>query len=134
MKFIDDLNLCRKKHLLAFVAAITFDRGDYFFEKNTVQQLIADYLANLPDATSDPVNFESDSEVVLKAIEAQHGLLVERARGIYSFSHLTFQEYFTAREIVNNSDSTSFGKTGQPPNREALARSLVVSSWDVAKS
>jgi predicted NACHT family NTPase len=28
------LNLCRKKHLLAFVAAITFDRGDYFFEKN----------------------------------------------------------------------------------------------------
>ncbi|NEQ88152.1 MAG: histidine kinase, partial [Moorea sp. SIO2I5] len=30
----------------------------------------------------------------------QHGLLVERARRIYSFSHLTFQEYFTARAIV----------------------------------
>ncbi|MBD1826883.1 NACHT domain-containing NTPase [Microcoleus vaginatus GB1-A2] len=98
-----NLNLCRKKHLLAFVAAITFARGDYFFEKNTVQQLIADYLANLPDGTTDPVQLESHSEVVLKAIEAQHGLLVERARGIYSFSHLTFQEYFTAREIVTNS-------------------------------
>jgi predicted NACHT family NTPase len=98
-----DLNLCRKKHLLAFVAAITFERGDYFFEKNQIQQVIADYLANLPDGTTDPVELEIRSEVVLKAIEAQHGLLVERARGIYSFSHLTFQEYFTAREIVNNS-------------------------------
>ncbi|MBE9162069.1 NACHT domain-containing NTPase [Tychonema sp. LEGE 06208] len=98
-----NLNLCRKKHLLAFVAAITFERGDYFFDKNTVQQLIAEYLANLPDATTNRVQLESDSEVVLKAIEAQHGLLVERARGIYSFSHLTFQEYFTATEIVTNS-------------------------------
>ncbi|MEG4210565.1 NACHT domain-containing NTPase [Microcoleus sp. S13_B4] len=98
-----NLNFSHKQHLLAFVAAITFERGDYFFDKNTVQQLIADYLANLPDGTTDPVKFEIHSEVVLKAIEAQHGLLVERARGIYSFSHLTFQEYFTARQIVKNS-------------------------------
>jgi predicted NACHT family NTPase len=105
-----DLNLCRKKHLLAFVAAITFERGDYFFEKNQIQQVIADYLANLPDATTDRVQLESHSEVVLKAIEAQHGLLVERARGIYSFSHLTFQEYFTATEIVNNSTPQALDK------------------------
>ena len=51
-----------------------------------------------------------DSEVVLKALEAQHGLLVERARGIYSFSHLTFQEYFTAREVVNNSAAQALEK------------------------
>ena len=44
-----------------------------------------------------------DSEAVLKSIEAQHGLFVERAKGIYSFSHLTFQEYFAAREIVATS-------------------------------
>ncbi|MEG3920959.1 NACHT domain-containing NTPase [Microcoleus sp. T3_A4] len=105
-----DLNFSRKQHLLAFVAAITFEHGDYFFEKNTVQQLIADYLANLPDATTDRVQLEMDSEVVLKAIEAQHGLLVERARGIYSFSHLTFQEYLTATEIVHNSAPQALGK------------------------
>ncbi|MEG4056836.1 MULTISPECIES: NACHT domain-containing protein [unclassified Microcoleus] len=50
-----NLNFCHKQHLLAFVAGITFDNGDYFFEKNTVQQLIADYLANLPDGITDPV-------------------------------------------------------------------------------
>ncbi len=27
---------------------------------------------------------------------------MEQARGIYSFSHLTFQEYLISREIVNN--------------------------------
>jgi predicted NACHT family NTPase len=37
---------------------------------------------------------------VLRAIESQHGLIIERARGIFSFSYLAFQEYFTARNIV----------------------------------
>ena len=105
-----NLNLCRKQHLLAFVAAITFEHGDYFFEKNTVQQVIADYLTHLPDGTTDRVQLEMDSAVVLKAIEAQHGLLVERARGIYSFSHLTFQEYFTAKAIVDNYEAHSLEK------------------------
>jgi predicted NACHT family NTPase len=51
-----------------------------------------------------------DSEVVLKSIEVQHGLLVERARDIYSFSHRTFQEYFTARKIVKCSDPQALEK------------------------
>lgn len=39
---------------------------------------------------------------MLKAIEAQHSLFVERAKDIYSFSHLTFQEYFTAIYLEQN--------------------------------
>lgn len=102
------LTLPRKKLLLSHLAAITFERGDYFFEQNKIQQLIADYLGTLPHAKTDPDELQMDSEAVLKSIEAQHGLLVERARGIYSFSHLTFQEYFTAleatRKIISKSE------------------------------
>lgn len=100
-----DLNLQHKKQLLFYVAAITFERGDYFFEQDKSKQLIADYLSTLPNAITDRATLQENSEAVLKAIEAQHGLLVERAMGIYSFSHLTFQEYFTARYFVESSDS-----------------------------
>jgi predicted NACHT family NTPase len=100
-----DLNVIHKKKLLSQVAAITFERGDYFFEQDKIQRYIADYLRTLPNAITDQVTLQRDSEVVLKSIEAQHGLLVERARGIYSFSHLTFQEYFTAKYFVESSDS-----------------------------
>lgn len=31
-----------------------------------------------------------------------HGFFVERAKNVYSFAHLTFQEYFTAKYIIDN--------------------------------
>ncbi|WP_017715200.1 NACHT domain-containing protein [Kamptonema formosum] len=95
-----NLTVPRKRKLLSQLAAITFERNEYFFEQDTIQRLIADYLRTLPDVKTDPEELQQESRNVLKAIEAQHGLLVERAMGIYSFSHLTFQEYFTARELV----------------------------------
>jgi len=101
-----NLSLPHKLQLLGQIAAITFERGDYFFEESTLQQLIADYLRTLPSAQTDASALEIDSMAVLKSIEAQHGLLVERARRIYSFSHLTFQEYFTAKAIVAGSEGS----------------------------
>ncbi|MEP0871792.1 NACHT domain-containing NTPase [Trichocoleus desertorum AS-A10] len=97
------LSLKRKEDLLSQVALTTFKQKDYFFKQRSVEDYIADYIRNLPDAQTDPEALLLDSEAVLKSIESQHGLLIERARGIYSFSHLTFQEYFVAREIVTNS-------------------------------
>ncbi|MEW5859207.1 MAG: NACHT domain-containing NTPase, partial [Cyanobacteriota bacterium] len=94
------LSIQRKEDLLSKIALATFEQGDYFFKKKTAEQYITDYIRNLPDANADPEALQLDSEVVLRSIEYQHGLLVERAKGIYSFSHLTFHEYFTAREIV----------------------------------
>jgi predicted NACHT family NTPase len=91
------LSLKRKEDLLSHIAHHTFSQGEYFFKQKLVEAQIQDYIRNLPSAASDPESLQIDSEVVLKAIEAHHGLLVERARAIYSFSHLTFQEFFTAR-------------------------------------
>ncbi|WP_229456267.1 NACHT domain-containing NTPase [Nostoc sp. CHAB 5715] len=94
-----ELTLQRKEDLLSQVAFTAFERGEYFFKQKFVEAEIQDYIRNLPNSNTDPEVLRLDSEAVLKSIEAQHGLLVERARGIYSFSHLTFQEYFMARQI-----------------------------------
>ncbi len=93
------LSLGRKRKMLARIAAETFDDGDYFLLQRDLEQLIGTYLQTLGQAD---VADEVDPEVVLKAIEAQHGIFVQQAKRIYSFSHLTFQEYFTAKYIVDN--------------------------------
>ncbi len=98
-----ELFIQHKEDLLSQIAWSTFERGDYFFKQQEVEQHISDYLRNLPGVDTKNASLQLDSEAVLKSIEAQHGLLIERARKIYSFSHLTFQEYFTAKQIVTNS-------------------------------
>lgn len=94
----------RKEQMLARIAAQNFEDGIYFIRKDTLAGQIGHYLQTLPvpDASEAP-----DGEIVLKAIEAQHGILLERAHDIYSFSHLTFQEYFTALYVVDNAVSGS---------------------------
>lgn len=98
------LSLQHKEDLLSQIALLTFKRGDYFFKQNELEQHIGSYICNLPSASTTTELLQLDSEAVVKSIEAQHGLLVERARGLYSFSHLCFQEYFTAKEIVSSSN------------------------------
>lgn len=94
------LSLKRKEDLLSQIALTTFEQGNYFFKQRQAQQYITDYIQNLSDAPTSPEALELDSRAILKSIEAQHGLLIERARGIYSFSHLTFHEFFTARSFA----------------------------------
>ncbi len=108
-----NLSVQRKKDLLSQLALTTFEGKDFFFTKRDFGRYIAEFIRNLPDAQTDPEALQVDSEAVLKSIESQHGLLVERARDIYSFSHLTFQEYFTARKIVKSSEPQALEKALQ---------------------
>ncbi|MDZ8236671.1 MAG: NACHT domain-containing NTPase [Nostoc sp. ChiQUE01a] len=94
------LSLKRKEDLLSKIALKTFESGNYFFKERAAERYISNYIENLPDAQTEKEALLLDSKAILKSIEAQHGLLVERARGIYSFSHLTFHEFFTARNIA----------------------------------
>jgi predicted NACHT family NTPase len=41
----------------------------------------------------------------MQTFETETGLLIERSAGYWSFSHLTFHEYFTARKVVESNDS-----------------------------
>ncbi|WP_416669794.1 NACHT domain-containing protein [Egbenema bharatensis] len=100
-----NLSAQRKEDLLSYIAAITFRQKDYFFKQTSIERYITDYIRNLPRYSLNAEELQLDSEAILRSIEAQHGLLVERAKGIYSFSHLSFHEYFVAREIAYNTPS-----------------------------
>ncbi|MEP0857948.1 NACHT domain-containing NTPase [Trichocoleus sp. DQ-U1] len=117
------LSLQRKEDLLSQIALTTFEEGNYFFKQQEVEKHIVNYIRNIPNASTDLEELQLDSEAVLKSIEAQHGLLVERAKSIYSFSHLTFQEYFTAKEIVESPASKALEKL------EILSSNITEKRW-----
>lgn len=96
------LLMAEKLKLLGTIAATTFERGQYFFEKAELLDIITGYWQQANDCPpeTDLETRYRDSEAILQAIQLQHGLIVERAKDIYSFSHLTFQEYLTARKIL----------------------------------
>lgn len=95
------LSPVRKEQMLARIAAENFEAGAYFVRQEVITSQLTQYLEQLPSADkNDPL--PPDGYVVLKAIEAQHSILTERAHNIYSFSHLSFQEYLTAKYIVDN--------------------------------
>ena len=99
------LSLQHKENLLSYIALSTFKQKDYFFKTSVIEQYIGKYIQNLAKTNPNPDQLQLDSSAILQSIEAQHGLLIERAKGIYSFSHLTFHEYFAAREIVFDSNA-----------------------------
>jgi predicted NACHT family NTPase len=94
----------RKEDLLSQIAFATFESGNYFFKEREVKTYVNQYIQNLFSNDDSLEPWDLDSNAMLKSIEAQHGLIVERARGIYSFSHLTLHEYFASRYIVTSSN------------------------------
>ncbi|WP_419756893.1 NACHT domain-containing protein [Anabaena sp. FACHB-595] len=100
-----NLSLLHKIKLLSHIAAISFHQGDYFLTETKLQQVITEYLLHQSNTITDTDALELESTAIIKTIELQHGLLVERAKGVYSFSHLILQEYFIAREIVANANN-----------------------------
>ncbi len=87
-----------KQSLFARVAATTFETKDSIFRQEFLEQEIKRGLKAILGDTCPEIN----GEAVLTAIEAQHGILVRQSKEFYAFSHLTFQEYFTAYYIVEN--------------------------------
>ncbi|AFZ11438.1 signal transduction protein [Crinalium epipsammum PCC 9333] len=112
-----------KENLLSQIAYSTFITGNYVFKQERAEREISNYMEKLPP--NDQNDSEVDGGLVLKLIEAQHGLLMERARRIYSFSHLTFHEYFTARHIVANCDPNSIDS----PMLQELMERLTNRTW-----
>jgi predicted NACHT family NTPase len=83
-----------EKVLLAQIAYDSFEQDQLFFLEDDITRRIGEFLADTLDAPK-----YLDGAAVLQAIERQQGILAERAANIYSFSHLTLQEYLTAFHV-----------------------------------
>ncbi|OKH41278.1 hypothetical protein FACHB389_05595 [Nostoc calcicola FACHB-389] len=90
-----DLSVERKLELLSYVAVKKFEQEQYvLLEQEELEGYIGEFLGIE----------RRDSRGVLRAIASQHGLLIERAHKIWSFSHLTFQEYLVAKWFYSLED------------------------------
>ena len=95
MPIDEKLTIDIKEEFLAELALMLFENNDYFPQQQTLEKFISNYLG-----------FErSTARKIMKIFETETGLLIERSAGYWSFSHLTFHEYFTARRVVESNDS-----------------------------
>ncbi|BAY67105.1 putative signal transduction protein with Nacht domain (plasmid) [Calothrix brevissima NIES-22] len=88
------LDTKRKEMILSEIAHHAFQEDRLFLSRREIADKFEKLLAEM---LSDE-KFINGVDV-LKSIEVQHGILVERAYSIYCFSHLTLQEYLTAQYI-----------------------------------
>lgn len=95
-----ELSLTHKTVLLTEIAYFGFHKDYHYYERQDLINLIIKYLQKTV-ATSEKQleNLLFNAEVILNNLETQDGLLIEMAKDIYTFSHLTFQEYLTAVKI-----------------------------------
>ncbi|MBD2357940.1 hypothetical protein H6G41_25565 [Tolypothrix sp. FACHB-123] len=76
-----------------------------------LERLIENYLENILEIAPDKLAEESQD--ILRAIEANHGLLIKQSKDVYSFSHLTFQEYFVAHHVVETRNTAALNEVIQ---------------------
>jgi hypothetical protein len=96
-----DLPQKQKLELLKYLALRQFKQPQYaLFKQSELESYIADFL----DVG------EMDSRDILNAIETHHGLLIKRSQNIWSFSHLTFQEYLVAQCFSKRSNIENLSK------------------------
>lgn len=112
-----NLSKHKKEDLLGKIAYATFEKNEGLFKRETIENEIRDYISNLPRSIHSPEDVELDCSSVLKSMIAQHGLIIEVAKGIYSFSHRTFHEYFVSLKII---------KTLDPREQNKLLNSLAI--------
>ncbi len=86
-----------KEIMLAEIAYSNFTSNNLFLQQGEITQQIETILLEI---LTDEQRI--DGREVLRAVEEQHGLLVNRYDDIYSFSHLTIQEFLTAKHIIDN--------------------------------
>jgi len=110
----EKLTFAAKEKFLAEIAFMLFHNNDYFPEQRTLEEFIESY-------------FKVDrfaARKTLEIFETETGLLIERSAGYWSFSHLTFHEYFVAQKILKFN-----GKATDLKINELLNRHIHDNNW-----
>ncbi|MBE9601480.1 NACHT domain-containing NTPase [Pedobacter sp. MC2016-24] len=85
-----NLNTDIETKMLAEIAAYFYEKDKTLFHTEELKSRISVFLENTLGVKLPHVS------AILDAIEVQQGLLVQRTLDVYSFSHLTIQEYLVA--------------------------------------
>jgi energy-coupling factor transporter ATP-binding protein EcfA2 len=100
---LQDLTIPLEENLLTAIAYHGFQHDQLFF---TRQELLDQIQTNLDNNVNASKHLNPAD--ILRAIEVEQGLLMERSKNVYSFSHLTLQEYLTAQYIVDHNEIATF--------------------------
>ena len=90
------LNIWDEERLLSEIAAKNFEKDRLFFKEKELVDQIQEFCERNSITLS-----RVDARKVLESITVEQGFFVERLNGVYSFLHLTFQEYLTANYFVS---------------------------------
>ena len=85
--------------IISYAAATLYEKNILFFDRMTLVSIFKTFLQE-QDGYNENCNFNEIIDIIAK----KHGLLIERENNIFSFSHLTIQEYLTAEYIKNNNE------------------------------
>ncbi len=81
------------------------NRASGFLSKGETERILGTILAReRGEKNLDQPSLETREAVqtFLETVREHSGLFVERGEGLYGFMHLTFEEYFTARQLVSS--------------------------------
>lgn len=82
--------------LLAEIAYISFENNQLWLQKQSVLARIQHFQTTNENAP------KLSPGKILRELEGQQGILIKHSQSAYAFAHLAFQEYLTAKYIVDN--------------------------------
>jgi predicted NACHT family NTPase len=95
--FYRSLSPHRREQLAQELAASFFERDVITYSAGDALPVVTSWFRRLPEWNE--TEQEIDAEEVLVQLEAQHGVVIQRSRGTFSFAHLSIQEFLTARSV-----------------------------------